>query len=124
MRRVDNSLGLLLELPAGPSGAPPDQAKHGEDPAALPPNGKQQATKGKRGTGKGATAGPDAKTGAATAHAGASAAGYAHISAVADARIEKLDKARALSSCLIRQWCMLFWGKASMSSTEGDIAPV
>jgi hypothetical protein len=94
VKRVDNALGLLLELPK-PSSAPGDADAEAPDAAAgaaasVPD--RRQDGKGKRGkAGKGAVK-PAAA--ASSGQGGPAAAGYAHISAVSDTRIEKLDKVR------------------------------
>lgn len=67
MRRVDNALGLLLELPL--SAEADGEAKH---------QGKKKG--GQQGVGTEAAA----------------AAGYVHISNVSDSRVEKLDKVGCL----------------------------
>lgn len=88
VKRVDNALGLLLELPS-PSSAPGDADAEAPDAAAAVPNRKQQGkgkkSKGGQGAGKPAAA-------AGSGQGSPSAAGYAHISAVSDTRVEKLDK--------------------------------
>ena len=91
VRRVDNALGLLLELPAS-SGNPSDAE---EPDTAVATAGSNERQRGKGGR-KGARQRGAAQAGAAAANGGqaaGSAAGYAHISAVSDTRVEKLDKA-------------------------------
>ena len=80
VRRVDNALGLLLEL-RSEEDAPVEQG-----PAEAEADG-QTGGKGKNKKKKGG----DKKAGPAQAQPSA-AAGYAHISAVSESRIEKLDK--------------------------------
>ena len=105
VRRVDNALGLLLELPApaatSEEAAAAAAAASGPAPAAAAPaGGKQKGNKGMKSSkaagGANAAAGGAAVAAAAPAGGGTSAAGYAHISAVADERVEKLDKVTRL----------------------------
>ena len=96
VRRVDNALGLLLELPASPAATGETAVDSEPAPTAvLPANGKQKG-KGKKGKNPGggpaAAAAEAAQAAAAPAGQGTSAAGYAHISALSDERVEKLDK--------------------------------
>lgn len=88
VRRVDNGLGLLLELRAEED-APADQEQaEGEDGGPqLDDKGGSKKKKHQRQQREAA------KKARRQAQAGPSApAGYAHISAVSDRRIEKLDK--------------------------------
>ncbi|KAK9832620.1 hypothetical protein WJX81_004603 [Elliptochloris bilobata] len=103
VRRVDPALGLLLELPPqglGDSEADPDPEPDPDPAAPLPPP-REKGDKRRGGRKKAARA---AKRAAAAAAAGGGvtgsgassapvAAGYAHISNVADTKIDKLDKA-------------------------------
>ena len=110
VRRVDNALGLLLELPAS-AGTPPEATADSPDAAApaaaaaattkATTNGKQQGKGGKK-KGRQQGAGQPAATAAAVGgQAAGSAAGYAHISAVSDTRVEKLDKVNCQACCML-----------------------
>ncbi|BDA47226.1 probable protein RRP5 homolog [Coccomyxa sp. Obi] len=82
VRRVDNALGLLLELRSAEDNAPTEQ-DHGAGSPDDTSKGKKKKKKQKQ------TGGDGAKDGKAQPRA---VAGYAHISAVSDTHIEKLDK--------------------------------
>lgn len=83
VRRVDNALGLLLELRSE------EDVPTGQDQGAA--GGADDSNKGKKKNKKKQkqTGGTNAADGKAQPRA---VAGYAHISAVSDTRIEKLDK--------------------------------
>ncbi len=83
VRRVDNALGLLLELRSEEEEAPAEQDQGAGGPGDTS-KGKKKKKKQQKQTG-----GDSAKDGKAQPRP---VAGYAHISAVSDTRIEKLDK--------------------------------
>lgn len=116
MRRVDPAVGLLLELPAQAAGDPGTDPSPDPGPASALPPPREKGDKRRGGRKKAARA---AKRAAAAAAEGGgtglglglgsgggsapAAAGYAHISNVSDAKVDKLDKARpgstARTSC-------------------------
>ena len=120
MRRVDPAVGLLLELPAQAGGEDPgaDPSPDPDPASALPPprekgdkrrGGRKKAARAaKRLAAAAAESGGTGGGGAASAPA---AAGYAHISNVSDAKVDKLDKARpgspAKGSCNQPTLCLL-----------------
>lgn len=122
VRRVDNALGLLLELPASSGASEGDAASEPAPAAAAAADAKQkgkQTGKGKKGKkpvgGSSAATGGVAPATAAAAREGPSAAGYAHISAVSDERVEKLDKVSCVWMCLYSmcgnvQCSSRYWG--------------
>lgn len=81
VRRVDNALGLLLELRS--EGDAPAEQDHGAGGPDDGSKGKKKKKKQKQTGGDGAADGKAQPR---------PVAGYAHISAVSDTRIEKLDK--------------------------------
>lgn len=85
VRRVDNALGLLLEL-RSEEDAPAEQVTE---------EAEAEGTAGGKGKKKKKKGGDDKKRGQAQAQPSAPA-GYAHISAVSESRIEKLDKVRLI----------------------------
>ena len=133
MRRVDPAVGLLLELPAQAVGGDPgaDPSPDPDPASALPPP-REQGDKRRGGRKKAARA---AKRLAAAAVEGGgtglglmlgcgggsapAAAGYAHISNVSDAKVDRLDKARPGSTakgsrnqptlCLLGSQRVLIW---------------
>ena len=107
VRRVDPAVGLLLELPAQAGGGDPEADPSPDpDPASTLPPPREMGDKRRGGRKKAARA---AKRLAAAAAGGGTAlgvglgggggsapaaAGYAHISNVSDAKVDKLDKVR------------------------------
>ena len=87
VRRVDNALGLLLEL-RSEEDAPAEQ---------VPEEAEAEGTAGGKGKKKKKKGADDKKRGQAQAQPSAPA-GYAHISAVSESRIEKLDKVRLFNT--------------------------
>jgi hypothetical protein len=79
VRRVDNALGLLLELPLSDDNTAAAQTT--EEGVAAAKGKKAQKKKGGGGHG-------------AVSAAAAAVAGYVHISNASDDRIDKLDKVR------------------------------
>jgi len=107
VQRVDPGLGLLVELraqaPADPDPADPAARPADDDEPAEPapaPLLREKGDKRRGGRKKAARAAKRAAVAAAVGAGGggggdgAAATGYAHISNVADTRVERLDKAR------------------------------
>jgi len=112
VRRVDPGLGLLVELraqapadpdPADPAARPADDDEPAE-PAPAPllrekgdkrRGGRKKAARAAKRAAVAAAGGAGAASGGGGGGGGGAAAtGYAHISNVADTRVERLDKAR------------------------------
>ena len=102
VRRVDPAVGLLVELPAQAVGEPEADPNPDLDPASALPPPREKGDKRRGGKKKAARAAKRLAAAAAPGAGGArsgtcpplAAAGYAHISSVSDAKVDRLEKAR------------------------------